>query len=59
MKRMFLALVVARCCWSAAPYRPWPPITGKDYVQEPREPDCDWYYFEDRRWDPWWEYWCY
>ena len=26
---------------------------------EPREPRCGWYGpYEDRHWDPWWEYWC-
>ncbi len=29
-----------------------------DRPEEPREPRCGWYYYEDRRWDPWWEYWC-
>ena len=26
--------------------------------EEPREPRCGWYYFEEEPWDPWWEYWC-
>ena len=26
---------------------------------EPREPRCGWYFFEEtRRYDAWWEYWC-
>ena len=27
---------------------------------EPRAPDCEWYFFEEtRQYDAWWEYWCY
>jgi len=30
-----------------------------DREEEPSAPDCDWYYYEDRRWDDgWYEYWC-
>ena len=31
-----------------------------DSSNEPRAPRCGWYFFEEtRRYDAWWEYWCY
>jgi len=39
-------------------YDEYPPGYYDD-PEEPREPRCDWYYFDEtRQYDAWWEYWC-
>ena len=56
---VIVMMVVATALPALGSHRP--EESGKsDRAEEPRQPRCGWYYYEDRRWDdPWWEYWCY
>jgi len=63
-KRMILVLTVtAMLVATALPAtaQKFNEESGKlDDYQEPRAPKCGWYYFDaTRKYDAWWEYWCY
>jgi len=58
MKRTIFVLVVIVMMLVATAL----PALGshRDRAEEPRAPKCGWYYFDaTRKYDAWWEYWCY
>jgi hypothetical protein len=65
MKRMVLGLTVSAMLLMTLLVGPAlgdmgdPDAGNKGGEDEPGAPDCDWYGpYEERPYDPWWEYWC-
>jgi len=58
MKRLVLVLTITAMMLAVLVSGLALPALAQD-EKEPRQPRCDWYYFEEtRQWDAWWEYWC-
>ena len=60
MRRMILVLTVTAMLLATLLALPAAAEMGTKGEEEPNTPECGWYGpFEERGWDPWWEYWCY